>query len=64
MSNLDMTTIITILAGVILVLQSIYIALALKKGWTIRVTPIWLLLWAILLVGGIYSMITGNRFIQ
>ncbi len=32
MSNLDMTTIITILAGVILVLQSIYIALALKKG--------------------------------
>lgn len=64
MSNLDMTTIITILAGVILVLQSIYIVLALKKGWTIRVKPIWLLLWAILLVGGIYSMITGNRFIQ
>ena len=64
MSNLDMTTIITILAGVILVLQSIYIALTLKKGWTIRVKPIWLLLWAILLVGGIYSMITGNRFIQ
>lgn len=64
MSNLDMTTIITILAGVILVLQSIYIAFALKKGWTIRVKPIWLLLWAILLVGGIYSMITGNRFIQ
>ena len=43
MSNLDMTPIITILAGVILVLQSIYIALALKKGWTIRVKPIWLL---------------------
>ena len=64
MSNLDMTPIITILAGVILVLQSIYIALALKKDWTIRVKPIWLLLWAILLVGGIYSMITGNRFIQ
>lgn len=64
MSNLDMTPIITILAGVILVLQSIYIALALKKGLTIRVKPIWLLLWAILLVGGIYSMITGNRFIQ
>lgn len=64
MSNLDMTPIITVLAGVILVLQSVYIALALKKGWTIRVKPIWLLLWAILLVGGIYSMITGNRFIQ
>lgn len=64
MSNLDMTPIITILAGVILILQSIYIALGVKKGWTIRIKPIWLLLWAILLVGGIYSMITGNRFIQ
>ena len=44
-------------------LQILYMWLGRKFGWTIYIRPLWLLIWFILFVGGIYSLVTGNRII-
>ena len=60
---MDSTLLITVVSGVVMALQILYILLGRKFGWTIYIKPVWLLIWFILFVGGIYSLVTGNRII-
>ena len=60
---MDSTLLITIISGIILFVQALLLFLGRKFGWTMYIKPIWLIVWFILFVGGMYSLITGNKII-
>lgn len=60
---MDSTLLITIVSGIILFVQALLLFLGRKFGWTMYIKPIWLIVWFILFVGGLYSLITGNKII-
>jgi hypothetical protein len=60
---MDSTLLITIISGIILFVQALLLFLGRKFGWTMYIKPIWLIVWFILFVGGLYSLITGNKII-
>ena len=63
LQNLNMTLVVTVIAAVFLVFQLLYIGWARKSGTAIRIRPFQILIWIIILIGGIYSLITGNHFV-
>jgi len=63
LQNLNMTLVVTVIAAVFLVFQFLYIGWARKSGTAIRIRPFQILIWIIILIGGIYSLITGNHFV-
>lgn len=60
---MDSTLLITIISGIILFVQALLLFLGRKFGWTMYIKPIWLIVWFIIFVGGMYSLITGNKII-
>jgi hypothetical protein len=60
---MDSTLLITIISGIILFVQALLLFLGRKFGWTMYIKPIWLIVWFIIFVGGLYSLITGNKII-
>ena len=60
---MDSTLLITIISGIILFVQALLLFFGRKFGWTMYIKPIWLIVWFILFVGGLYSLITGNKII-
>lgn len=63
LQNLNMTLVVTVIAAVFLVFQFLYIGWAKKSGTAIRIRPFQILIWIIILIGGIYSLITGTHFV-
>ena len=63
LQNLNMTLVVTVIAAVFLVFQFLYIGWARKSGTAIRIRPFQILIWIIILIGGIYSLITGTHFV-
>jgi len=64
MDKHTMTLIITLICAAVLVGQIILLKLSKAKGWTIRIRPFHLLACAIVVVLGIYSMISGNYILK
>ena len=60
---MDSTLLITIISGIILFVQALLLFLGRKFGWTMYIKPIWLIVWFIIFVGGLYSLITGDKII-
>jgi len=60
---MDSTLLITIISGIILFVQALLLFLGRKFGWTMYIKPIWLIVWFIIFIGGLYSLITGNKII-
>lgn len=60
MSKPTMTVIITLIFAAILAGQLAMIKIAKAKGWTIRIRPFYLLACAVVIVLGLYSILTGN----
>lgn len=63
LQNLNMTLVVTVIAAVFLLFQFLYIGWARKSGTAIRIRPFQILIWIIILIGGIYSLITGTHFV-
>ena len=63
LQNLNMTLVVTVIAAFFLLFQFLYIGWARKSGTAIRIRPFQILIWIIILIGGIYSLITGNHFV-
>ena len=63
LQNLNMTLVVTVIAAVFLLFQFLYIGWARKSGTAIRIRPFQILIWTIILIGGIYSLITGTHFV-
>lgn len=63
LQNLNMTLVVTVIAAVFLLFQFLYIGWARKSGTAVRIRPFQILIWIIILIGGIYSLITGTHFV-
>ncbi len=64
MNPQTMTIVITLLCAVLFAGQIIMIKLAHEKGWSIRIRPLNIIACAIVVVLGIYSLVTGNYLLK
>ena len=63
LQNLNMTLVVTVIAAVFLLFQFLYIGWARKSGTAVRIRPFQILIWIIILIGGIYSLISVTHFV-
>lgn len=59
-----MTIIVTAVCAVLTVGQILLIKVANEKGWSIRIRPLNILACIIVVVLGVYSLVTGNYLLK
>jgi len=59
-----MTVIVTAVCAVLAVGQILLIKVANEKGWSIRIRPLNILACIIVVVIGVYSLVTGNYLLK
>lgn len=59
-----MTVIVTAVCAVLAVGQILLIKVANEKGWSIRIRPLNILACIIVVVLGVYSLVTGNYLLK
>ena len=64
MDQHTMTLVVTGICALLRVGQIIRIKLANEKGWSIRIRPLNILACAIVVVLGLYSLVTGNYLLK
>jgi hypothetical protein len=59
-----MTIIVTVVCAILAVGQILLIKVANEKGWSIRIRPLNILACIIVVVLGVYSLVTGNYLLK